>query len=248
MFKVKATLVNFIGDEERYPCHFGHKIGDEIIFDGEKYIGRLCPDVWPMLTQKAVGLHAAGPRYIQPEFYYPFHYVPCSVKDPSKKKYDGRGFRNVLETRVEPKYHMATLVGPDASKWPPHTERTVFKDITVMCPDIRTAAVFKLEAVDLSEKGFDIPYFRRQMVILHKVLPKPGIEVDNILNEFSKAEIEEIYPALGSLATQALVEELEILNYLEIRDGKAYVTKKGEAKLEDFKAGLPKEEREALGL
>ena len=35
--QVKATLVDWLGDEERYPCHFGHKIGDEFIFDGEKF-------------------------------------------------------------------------------------------------------------------------------------------------------------------------------------------------------------------
>ena len=41
MFKVKATVVGFLGDTKRYPCHFNHKIGDEVIWDGEKFIGRL---------------------------------------------------------------------------------------------------------------------------------------------------------------------------------------------------------------
>ena len=36
-FKVKATLIGFLGNTERYPCHFNHKVGDEVIFDGEKY-------------------------------------------------------------------------------------------------------------------------------------------------------------------------------------------------------------------
>jgi len=27
MFKVKVTVVGFLGDEEKYPCHFQHKIG-----------------------------------------------------------------------------------------------------------------------------------------------------------------------------------------------------------------------------
>ena len=86
------------------------------------------------------------------------------------------------------------------------------------------------------------------MSILKKVLPKPGIKVDKILNEFSKEEIEGIYPALGPVMVQALVEELELMDYLEIQNGKATVTKKGEAKLEDFKASLSAEEIEALGL
>ena len=44
----------------------------------------------------------------------------------------------------------------------------------------------------------------------------------------------------------ALVEELELMGYLKIKDSKATVTKKGEAKLEDFKKTLSAEEREAL--
>ena len=27
MFQVKATLVEFLDDEQEYPCHFSHKIG-----------------------------------------------------------------------------------------------------------------------------------------------------------------------------------------------------------------------------
>ena len=89
--------------------------------------------------------------------------------------------------------------------------------------------------------------FSPKLVILKKVLPKPGIEVDKILNEFSKKEIEGIYPALNQVMMQVLIEELELIGYLEIKDGKATVTKKGEAKLEDFKKSLTTEEREALG-
>jgi len=36
------------------------------------------------------------------------------------------------------------------------------------------------------------------------------------------------------------------MGYLEIKDRKASVTKKGEAKLEDYKASLTAEEKEAL--
>ena len=81
---------------------------------------------------------------------------------------------------------------------------------------------------------------------MSKVLPKQGIEADKILNEFSKEQIEGIYPALSQIIVQAFIEELEIMGYLEIKNGKASVTKKGEAKLKDFKASLSAEEREAL--
>ncbi len=248
MFQVKATLVAFLGDEEKYPCHMQHKIGDEIVFDGEKYIGRLCPDVWPLLTPKATALHQAGPRYKEPYYYYPFWYAPPSVRDASKKVYDGLGFRNVLQTHVEPRYHMAHLVPPGAFKWPPHPERTVAQQIAVTCPDPRTAAVFLLEAFDLSEKGFDVPFFRRQMSILDRVLKKQGIPRNDILDQFSMQEREEIYPPLVMELMIPLIEELEIIGYMEIKDGNTFVTEKGKAKLRHFKSGLLPEERKALGV
>jgi uncharacterized repeat protein (TIGR04076 family) len=43
MFQVKATVIAFLGNTEVYPCHMQHKIGDEVVFDGESYHGRLCP-------------------------------------------------------------------------------------------------------------------------------------------------------------------------------------------------------------
>lgn len=56
----------------------------------------------------------------------------------------------------------------------------------------------KIEAFDLSDKGRNIPFFRREMEILNKVLKKPGINVDTILEEFSKEEIEGYIPRLKS--------------------------------------------------
>ena len=40
--------------------------------------------------------------------------------------------------------------------------------------------------------------------------------------------------------------ELELMEYLEMKVGKATVTKKGEEKLEKYKESLSAEEREAL--
>jgi len=246
MFQVKATVVGFLGDEKRYPCHFQHKVGDEFIFDGEKFVGRICPHMVPMLIPRMMELYGAGPRMVSAGYYFPFWYSPLSVKDPSLKKYDGVGFKNVLKTIVEPPHHMARLEPAEAFNWPPHKERTIARDASVVCGDHRTSMVMKIAALDLSDKGESIPYFRRQMSILSKVLPKPGIEVDKILNEFSKEQIERIYPALSQIMIQVLSEELALMSYLEIKDGKASVTKKGEAKLEDFKKSLSAEEREAL--
>jgi hypothetical protein len=43
-----------------------------------------------------------------------------------------------------------------------------------------------------------------------------------------------------------LLEELVLMNYLNIKKGKATVTKRGEAKLENFKSSLSSNERKVL--
>jgi uncharacterized repeat protein (TIGR04076 family) len=250
MFKVKATMVGFLGDEEKYPCHFQHKIGDEFIYDGEKFVGRICGHVASAVIARMMALHASGPRVIPTAgYYHPFWYAPVSAKDPGQKKYDGLGFRNVFKTYVEPKNSLPAQIPDGAFQWPPRQERNVSlpsASPTVVCGDTRTSAVFKIEAFDLNDKGDGTPYFRREMTILHKVIPKPGIMVDKILKEFTKDEIEIPYPALSPAMVQALVDELELIGYLKIQKGKASVTKKGEAKLNAFKKGLSAQERKAL--
>ena len=250
MFKVKATVVGFMGDEEKYPCHFQHKIGDEFIYDGEKYIGRICPGLSAALIPRMMNCFAAGPRMVPPpQYYYAFWYAPVSRRDESKKKYDGIGFRNVLHTEVEPPCHIASLQPKHAFNWPPVGERSVFLDNSiVVCGDTRTSLMMKVEAFDLADKGDSVTYFRREMSILHKVLPKPGIRVSQILGEFTKTQIEEIYPALSPILVRILCEELELMDYLIIKKGKATVTPKGEAKLRAFKKTITKEEIQAIGI
>jgi hypothetical protein len=104
----------------------------------------------------------------------------------------------------------------------------------------------KVEAFDLADKGDSITYFRREMSILHKVLPKPGIRVNKILGEFTQKQIEDIYPALSPILIQILCEELDLTGYLKMEKGKATVTAKGEAKLKAFVKSLTKKERQAL--
>jgi hypothetical protein len=239
-------VIGFHGDEEKYPCHFQHKVGDQFVWDGEKFIGRICPYVAGAAIPKMMTLASVGPRNVSPRWYLPFWYAPVSRKDPGQKKYDGLGFRNVLETAQEPPYHIASLQPPGAFTWPPQAERTVATDDVVMCGDSRTLLMLKLQAFDLSDKGDATPYFRRQMSILNKVLAKPGIAADKVLGEFSQDEIEIPYPALGKVMVEVLMEELELVGYLEIREGKASVTANGGAKLEAFRQSLSPEERSAL--
>jgi hypothetical protein len=250
MFQVKATVVGFMGDEKKYPCHFQHKIGDKFIYDGEKYIGRICPGFSAMLIPRMMDFYAAGPRLVpSPQYYLAFWYAPVSRKDDTKKKYDGIGFRNVLKTAVEPPRHMARLQPEHAFDWPPDSKRTVLLDNSiVVCRDTRTSLMMKIEAFDLADKGDSLTYFRREMSILNKVIRKPGIELDRVLGEFTRKEIEDIYPALSPILLQILSEELELMDYLRIKNGRTYVTAKGEAKLKAFRKSLTKEERQALRL
>lgn len=246
-FKVRAKLVGFLGNIDRYPCHFCHKIGDEVIFDGEKYIGRCCPDVWPLLVPKVTSLHVAGPRYIEPGHYYPFWYCSLSKEDPKQKKYDGLGFRNVLETVEEPPFHMAHLLPPNGFKWPPY-QGDVAKDVAVICPDYRSSALFSLEAFDLSEKGFDTAYFRRQMMILFKLQQNGNTDTQKILDLFSQSESEDIYPPLSVPLINRLVQELDLMGYLKIENDQSCITQKGILKFKTFKEELLDEDREALGI
>lgn len=241
-FKVRAKIVAFLGDEEKYPCHFAYKVGDEIIWDGEKFVGRICPYILPELATKVLWLFAAGPRYKEISYYFPFWYASPSIKDPSRKKYDGIGFKPVLKSQ-EP----YPGIPPGAFQWPPSTER-LFEKVTLVCPDTRTAVLFRLEAFELADRGDAMTYFRRQMVLLDRILRRRAIEIDKILGEFTEEEKYEIYPPLSPILVKVLLEELILLNYVKMKNGRVYVTEKGKKKLESFKETLSEEEKYALRL
>ena len=242
-FQVKATVVGFLGNSDVYPCHMMHRVGDQVVFDGESYSGRLCPDVWPLIAPKVAALHQAGPRYVEWASCYPFWYCSPSDNDPGQKPYDGLGFKNVLKSVVPPRYDMATLAPPGAFTWPAHTERNIAREPTVICPDTRTSMLVRLEAFDLSERGFDTPFFRRQMAIMAKLLSNKAVEAEGVADLFSQREKEEIYPSLGPVALQILIEELEVMAYVVTVDGMLLLSDKGKKKLERFKADLPDRDR-----
>ena len=253
MFKVKATVVGFDGDQEKYPCHFRYKIGEEIVFDGETIDGRVCPSMLLPFGEIFKSLVASGGRHEEDEIpgsYFPFWHSPLSVYDPEYKKYDGVGFRPTLQ-RPDEGYEFI----PDETLFdtPPGGHYIIGKGkgkraFSLVCGDQHTLARFKVEAFDLADRGDSLPYYRRAMCIVQRIAPKPGISMERIIDEFTRDEINHIYPTLGQNMVAALVGELELLDYADVKDGKVSITDKGIDKLEQFKEELLTEEREALKL
>ena len=252
MFKVRATVLGFDQDEIRHPCHFRYKIGDTVVWDGEKFIGRICPSIMKPFAEKVSALYNSGGRHKEgeaPNSYTPFLHSPFSVYDPAYKKYDGVGFRPTLE-RPEQNYKFIADVtlfdnipglvlhigaGTGLRK----------KDILV-CGDSHTRMRMELEAFDLVDFGDGLPYSRRSLSILNKISKKPGIAIKKIISEFDDDERDNIYPSLGQNLIACLVGELQVLDYIKVADEKATITPAGLEKLKSFKATLSAEEKKAL--
>ena len=246
MFQVKATLVEFLGDEQKYPCHFSHNVGDEFVFDGEHFHGRLCPHVITVLMPKMEAMYDAGPRYVQPPYYSPFWYAPLSARDASMKDYDGVGWRALPEDIPEPPYSLKALLPRGAFAYPTASQRNIVKDVMVLCPDVRTSALFRVEAFDLAERGEASPYFRKQMAILEVVRKNDGIGVEDVRDKLSSAHREKIYPLAAPVLIVALTEELEVMGYVRVEGGRLHITPAGEAKIEAFKKGVTDDVKKAL--
>jgi uncharacterized repeat protein (TIGR04076 family) len=247
MFKVMATVVGFVGNERKYPCHFGHEVGDEFLFDGEKFLGRICPHVLPALMPHLAALCEAGPRYVQPSYYAPYWYAPPnSVRDPSMTARDGAGWRSVQEVEPEPPFSMGALLPPGAFSYPGSGERTVNKEVVVLCPDVRTSVAFRLEAFDLSELGVAPPYFRKAMAILDVVRANEGTPVSEVRDKLSVAQREEIYPLAAPALVLTLIDQLEALGFVDVQGGRVFISEKGKAKLDDFVKRLSADEQAAL--
>jgi uncharacterized repeat protein (TIGR04076 family) len=246
MFKVKATVVAALGDPENYPCHFNYKIGDEIVYDGAEIHGRICSAILAPLAAKMTDLYAAGPRWTESIHYVPFWYSTASPLDPSMKKYDGIGFKPLLDNIDEPPMSMAHLQPPGAFAWPPQQERTIKRDWSFYCPDTRTALVFALEPFDLADNGDSITYFRRQMVMMDRMSGHDSLSKAEMLDLFTGWEQTNIHPVLTPLMIEMLLEELVLLGYVEELGERFAITPKAVAKVEAFKIGLTAEEREAL--
>jgi uncharacterized repeat protein (TIGR04076 family) len=201
MYKVRCKLVAFEGDEKAYPCHFNYKIGDEFYYDGVNFTGRICPNLLASLTPAVHGVYMLGNKYFEDVLY---RHRPHDARDPAMVKYDGAGFR--------------PLKAPDAGT------AKFTRGANVVCGDTRTLAHFVCEAADLSDSDYAQPFYRREIAILEKIERETGIRTDEILNRFTDFERDKISPPLTPALLEALLEALVDMNYVEIRDGRAYAT------------------------
>ena len=46
--------------------------------------------------------------------------------------------------------------------------------------------------------------------------------IDEILNKYTKWEREELYPPIYPLNVSLMLDEMAVIDYIELRDGKAY--------------------------
>lgn len=248
-FSAKATLVAFVGDPERYPCHSMLKIGDTVTFNGEELKGKMCPDVMPKMAEMLNIVYTAGPRFVIPAHYNQFWFSVNSVYDESQKKYDGNGWRPINEMYDEPKYHVRCLQDPNAFKWPIPDENNVLTDVCIQCPDSRTGAVFKIEAYDFAMAGHALPYTRRAITTMDRVAKASGTyPLDKIMDLYTEDELYKIYPPMSKVLVKMAAEEMVLLGFATLEDGMLTITEKGKERVARYKTEIPEEDVKALKL
>ena len=204
-------------------------------------------------SQAFMALFASGGGHKDgetPGSYYPLWHSPQSLYDSEKKKYEGIGFRPTMERPEEGYKFVAdeTLFdNPPGGKYYIGKGKEKQK-ASLQCGDSHTFAQFKVEAFDLADRGDAVPCYRRAITILDKVIQKSGIIMDKIIDEYTTDERDHIYPSLGQKIVAILVGELELMDYVDVKDNKVTATDKGKKKLEEFKASLTTEEIKALNL
>ncbi len=216
MFKVKCTLMLFEKGEKKHPCHFNYKVGDEIYYDGVTFTGRICPGLIPSMMPVVQGVFLLGNKYNENIMY---RYRGADARDPTMARYDGVGFRPLKDPGEE-----ESEPGQEAFWSDPKTGRS--KGAHFLCADNRILAHFRVEPVDLSDSEYAQPFYRRSIAILEKVEAEPGIDIKEVVNRFTRFEREEIAPVLTPVLAGVLLDALEDVGYVDIRDGKVYPTGK----------------------
>jgi hypothetical protein len=202
-----------MGDFDNFPCHFDYKIGDEFYYDGEKFEGKICNGLLKNMASVIWNTVFYGQGDYDRMVYL---YSGLSARDPSMKKYDGVGFRPLQKVPegADPKYLRSIPAEPP--------KNLIKRQRGFVCDDTRTGAYFICEPVDIARGGDMLTHFNRAMSILEKVKEQPGMTVNEILNKYSRFEREEIYPPIYELNVSLMLDEMAVVNYIEIRDSKAY--------------------------
>ncbi len=214
MFKVRCKLIAFDGDEETFPCHFNYKIGDEFCYDGVYFSGRICPGLFATMMPVVYNVHVLGNGY---PGNIMFKYRGLDTRDPAMAKYDGLGFapRKTLPEGGPPSMSM---LHPSLSK----AEKV--RGMRFSCLDTRTLAQFSCEAIDLSDSDYCQPFYRRALAVLDRIEAEPGMTASEILDRFTPFERDEISPPLTTVFLEVMLNALADVNYVQVRDGKAYST------------------------
>ena len=153
MFKVRCKLIAFMGDEERIPCHFNYKIGDEFYYDGVHFTGRVCPGLLPSMTPVIHGVFLLGHKFSENVMY---HYRGLDKRDPGMAKYDGLGF---FPLKAPPEGLSEKILARISSI--PRTEKSTGGHF--VCGDTRILANFECEAVDLSDADYCQPFWFKKL-------------------------------------------------------------------------------------
>lgn len=215
-FPVRCKLMRFERDENKIACHFNYKAGDEFYYDGDHFTGRVCPGLLASMMPVVYGVYLLGNKYNENVFY---RYRGPDVTDPAMAKYDGVGFRPL---KTPPEEGNQGVEAPFT--YDPRTGKS--RGTHFLCGDHRILAHFKCEPVHLSDSEYAQPFYRRGIAILEKIEAEPGIMTGEILNRFTQFEREEIAPPLTPVFIEVLLDALQDVNYIEIRDGRAYATGK----------------------
>jgi hypothetical protein len=212
-FKVRCKLIDFTGDPENFPCHFDYKIGDSFTYNGAKFEGNICNGLLKNMASVIWDTVFYGPGDYNRMVYL---YSGLSAKDPTMKKYDGIGFRPLKEAPpgADPKF-LRTF----SAKKP---DELIKSTRGFVCDDTRTGAYFICEPIGLADGGDMLTYYKREIDILEKIKNEPGMTVEDILNKYTDWEREEIYPPLYHLNVSLILGELATLDYIEIKDERAY--------------------------
>jgi uncharacterized repeat protein (TIGR04076 family) len=143
-YKVRCKLAAFMGDPERFPCHFDYKIGDEFTYDGEIFEGKICNGLLKNMAPVIWDTVFYGPGDYNRMIYL---YSGLRARDLSMKKYDGVGFRPLKKPPegADPK-HLKFM--------PAEPPKGLIKRARgFVCDDTRTGAYFTCEPIALADGG-----------------------------------------------------------------------------------------------